>query len=376
MRYFLLIIMWVMFVKPVYATAWGTDCNYTTKIVNVQIPSGKKITIDPNAPVGTVFFEHYVPAYSVSFQCSTSASHSFTRQRGIIYAAGGQAVSISGGGLYSQNGANYSVYKTNVPGIGLVARVGAWAWPYWWNSSDYTGVWGYSESSISNFDIDIVKYGDIPAGARTVEIDPSVISGFDQVMRYSNSADTTGFPNGDVILARFVLSPATFDIVTGTCDTPDFTVDLGKRRKGDTSNREGGKFATPWTDASIRLTNCPVFYGTGERGSNKDTVRDNVMTVTLTPGNATTSNQGIMPVDNVSQAATGVGIQLAYGTAASPQLVSFSGGKAEQKFTMSSSQGQNYTIPLVARYIQTAGSINDIMPGKANGKITYLINYY
>ncbi len=372
MRYFLLIIMWVMFIKHVYATAWGTDCSYTTKTVNVQIPSGKKITIDPNAPVGTVFFEHYVPAVTgLDFKCQTATNYS--RQHGYVYGAGGQTVNISGGGLAG----TYSVYKTDVPGIGLVARSGMTGLPVWWSGQSYSNtVLDYTNVSTTGFDIDVVKYGDIPPGARTVHIDSTVITSIDWIVRIISSGNNSRLPLGNVPTVRFVLSPATFGIVTGTCDTPDFTVDLGKRRKGDTSNREGGKFATPWTDASIRLTNCPVFYGTGERGSNKDTVRDNVMTVTLTPGNATTSNQGIMPVDNVSQAATGVGIQLAYGTAASPQPVNFSAGKAEQKYTMSSSQGQNYTIPLVARYIQTAGSINDIMPGKANGKITYLINYY
>lgn len=89
MRYFLLMLVWVVFIKPVYATAWGTDCSYTTKIVNVQIPSGKKITIDPNAPVGTVFFEHYVPAYSgQDFKCQTAGS--YTYQYGFIYGMGGK----------------------------------------------------------------------------------------------------------------------------------------------------------------------------------------------------------------------------------------------------------------------------------------------
>ncbi len=375
MRYFLLIIMWVMFIKPVYATAWGTDCSYTTKTVNIQIPSGKKITIDPNAPVGTVFFEHYVPDVTgQDFKCQTATNYS--RQHGYVYGAGGQTVTISGGGLTGAFDSTYSVYKTDVQGIGLVVRFSSYAFPILWSGQSYSNtVLDYTNSSTMVFDIDVVKYGDIPPGARTVHIDSTVITSIDWIVRIFSSGNNSRLPLGSVPTVRFVLSPATFDIVTGTCDTPDFTVDLGKRRKGDTSNREGGKFATPWTDASIRLTNCPVFYGTGQLDL-KETTRDNVMTVTLTPGNATTSNQGIMPVDNVSQAATGVGIQLAYGTAASPQPVNFSAGKAEQKFTMSSSQGQNYTIPLVARYIQTAGSVNDIMPGKANGKITYLINYY
>lgn len=375
MRYFLLTVMCLIFIKPAHATAWGTDCSYTTKIFNIQMPSGQKITIDPNAPIGTVFFEHFVPAYAgQDFKCQTKGS--FSLQGGYTYGEGGGTVAMSGGGLVSQTGSTYPVYKTNVPGIGLVLRHGGNAFPYWWNTASYgNNVLDYTGTKTQIFDINIVKYGEIPPGARTVIIDSTVISSINSISRVSGSSDPSLLPNGDVVMASFVLLPTTFDILTATCDTPDFTVDLGTRRLGDTSNREVGNFATPWTDASIRLTNCPVFYGTGQREL-KGTTRDNVLTVTLMPGNATTSTQGIMPVDNISQAAVGVGIQLANGTSASPYPINFSMGKAEQKYTMTSTQGPTYTIPLVARYYQTAGALSDIMPGKANGKITYLINYY
>lgn len=377
MRNYLLLCLLILLAvsKPSYATAWGTDCSYDTKTFNVTIPSGKKVTIDPNAPVGTVFFEHYVAAQSgQNFKCQTAVNYSL--QGGYVYGEGGQTVTMSGGGLVSQTG-TYPVYKTNVPGIGLVVRWGGNAFPYWFGNVSYTNkVLDYTSSTTQVFDIDIVKYGDIPLGARTVNIDSTVISSIDSISRVSGSSNTTLLPNGDVPMFRFVLSPSTFDIVSGTCDTPDVAVRLGTRELADTSNREGGKFVTPWVDASIRLTNCPVFYGTGERSSNKDIVRDNVMTVTLMPVNATTSSQGIMPVDTGSSAASGVGIQLAYGTSSSPTLVDFSTGQGTNTYTMSSSQGSAYTIPLVARYMQTASSISDINAGQANGKITYLINYY
>lgn len=376
MRYYLLLLIFAAVCKPLYAAAWGTDCSYDTNIINIVIPSGKKVTIDPNAPIGTVFFEHFITAQSgQNFKCKTA--NSYTLQGGHVYGEGGQTVAMSGGGLVSQHGATYPVYKTNVPGIGLVARYSGNAFPYWWGAYSYTnGVLDYTGSMTQIFDIDIVKYGDIPPGAYTVNIDSTVISSINSVSRVTNSGDTSRLPNGDVVMTRFVLSPSSFDIVSGTCDTPDVAVNLGMRRLGESSNREGGKFATPWVDASIHLTNCPVFYGTGERGSDKDNVRSNVLTVTLMPGNLTNSSQGIMPVDSGGLAAHGVGIQLAYGTSASPQLVDFSSGKGTKTFTMSSAQGTNYTIPLIARYMQTASSINDIRMGKANGKVTYLVDYY
>lgn len=376
MRNYLFLVLSMVVSQPLYATAWGTDCSYDTKTFNVSIPAGKTVTIDPNAPVGTVFFEHYVaPQSGQNFKCQSAGA--FTLQGGYIYGEGGQTVAMNGGDLSSQTGATYPVYKTNVPGIGLVVRYSNNALPYWFSPSSYShNLVDYTNSLTQQFDIDIVKYGDIPIGARTVIIDSTVLPSINSISRVSNSSDTTRLPNGDVVMSRFVLSPSTFNIVSGTCDTPDVAVNMGTRVLGEASNREGGKFATPWVDASIRLINCPVFYGTGERGTSKDIVRNNILTVTLTPGNATTSSQGIMPVDTGGSAASGVGIQLAWGTPASPQLVDFSAGKGFQNYTMSPSQGPTYTIPLVARYMQTASTINNIKAGNANGKITYLIDYY
>lgn len=378
MRNYLLLCLLILTAvsKSSHATAWGTDCSYDTKIFNITIPSGQKISIDPNAPVGTVFYEYHVPAKSgLNFKCQTPASY-YTRE-GYVYGVGGQTVAMSGAGLVSQNGSTYQVYKTNVPGVGLVAWFGGNAFPYWWGkNSIFTNIiLDYTNSIAMEFDIDIIKYGDIPAGAGTIKIDSTVISSINWTSRISNSSNTSRLPNGEITLARFVFSSSTFDIVTGTCDTPDVAVSLGNHVLGNSSNREGGKFATPWIDASIRLTNCPVFYGTGGR-SNKNSVRNNVMTVTLVPNNVTTSSQGIMPVDTGSSAATGMGIQLAYGTAASPQLVDFSAGKGTKTYTMSSTQGSAYTIPLVARYLQTASNISNIGAGNANGKVTYLIDYH
>ena len=379
MRNILLIIVSLFFARTGYATTWGSDCSYETATVNVSFPSGIKVTIDPNAPNGTVFYEYYIPSrFGANFKCQTRGA--YTRQQGYIYGSGGQTTTMSGGGLSSQTGSGYLVYKTNVPGIGLVVREANYALPYWWSTTSVSNsVLDFSEFKIMNFDIDIVKYGDIPIGTRTINLDSTVISSIDWIVRISNSSNTDYLPNGDVPLYRFVLTPVTVDIVTGTCDTPDVSVNLGKRQLGDTSNQQGGIFVTPWVDASIRLVNCPIFYGSGQRSdymNEKDSTRANVMTVTLIPNNVTTSTEGIMPVDTVALAAEGVGIQLAYGTSASPEFVDFSSGQGTKTYTMSETQGTAYTIPLVARYMQTASSISEINAGKANGKITYLIDYY
>jgi type 1 fimbria pilin len=70
--------------------------------------------------------------------------------------------------------------------------------------------------------------------------------------------------------------------------------------------------------------------------------------------------------------ATGVGVQLANGKVSdtSPTFLLFSG---VQSFTMVNNNETTLTIPLVARYIQTADSVT---PGKADATATFTLNYY
>lgn len=358
----------------VQAASWGSHCNYSTPVKTATMPSNIKISIDPNAPLGTVFFEYYISSVmsGVVF-CDTKAN--YTWKRGLQFKSGGTKRMISGYGLSNAAG-SYPVYETNVPGLGLVVRHSNTALPLYFlpeinETNKFLNVSWFSE-----FDVNLIKYGDIPAGAQQVTINSSILPDIEFILNISNSSNANVLPNGTIPLQIYTFPPVTIDILTATCDTPDSLVNLGSRKVSDAINREGGKFATPWSDASIQLANCPVFYGTGQRENYKGTTRNNIMTVTLIPNNATTSNQGIMPVDNVAGAAAGVGIQMAWGTSASPQFVNFASGKGTNTYTMSSTQGPTYTIPLVARYMQTAASISGVSPGKANGKVTYLINYY
>lgn len=376
MRYLLLLAGGLFLAGPVQAvdTPWGSDCVYSEKDTIITFPAGIKMTIDPTLPVGTVFFEHLVnPEISGALSCSSELS--YTIQQQYAYEATGSYVMMSGYGLSSDTG-SYPVYKTNIPGIGIVVRSGNSAFPVTYaklseSNKKLNTRWG------SKFDIDIIKYANIPVGGSTININSIDLPVINRNLIVSASSDPTKLREGKVTLQRLIMSDATFNIVSSTCDTPDIAVNLGKRKVLDTLNREGGQFASPWVDASIQLTGCPVFYGTGERSSTlKSITRNNILTLTIQPNNATTSREGVMPVDKTDESAQGIGIQLAYGTAAAQQPVDFSTGQATAQYTMSPTQGSTYTIPLVARYKQTATNLSDIRPGQASGKITYLINYF
>ena len=142
---------------------------------------------------------------------------------------------------------------------------------------------------------------------------------------------------------------------------------------------------TPWIDASINLTNCPIFYGfynstnttllmdykTG-MGSTSTSL-NNSIGVRLTPAtNVIDAVNGIMGIDSsVSGAASGVGIQIGWGSSGqTPMPFNFA---AEQTVTLPKDGSSTIRVPLAARYIQTEASTT---PGKANGKVVFLINYY
>lgn len=355
------------------ADSWG-QCTYTiANKTTAPFPSGIKISLDPNAPVGTVFYDSLIPSLgNGSYHCPSQISK-HTRRGSFSIIGGGATVTMSGHGIAD---ASYAIYKTNIDGLGVLVRYGNRAVPYDFPSG--TNIYNSKDEFVASsvFDMDLIKYADIPLGAKQVVISSAVLP----TVRYSanivNSSNTIILPNGKIPMVDINFSSVTIDILTATCDAPlAVNVNLGSWNVHNTQLREGGKFATPWVDASINLTNCPVFYGTGNRG-NGNTRLDNTMTLTLVPANVTTSAQGIMPVDSHGAAAQGADIQLAYGTAASNSKVNFSTGQATSSYTMSSTQGPAYSIPLVARYFQTATNISDVKGGLADGKVTYRIDYH
>jgi type 1 fimbria pilin len=81
-----------------------------------------------------------------------------------------------------------------------------------------------------------------------------------------------------------------------------------------------------------------------------------------------------MDIDkSIDGAADGIGIQIASGTAATATPAKFNTGLP---LDLPTDGRANISIPLVARYVQTASSVRDLKPGTANGEMTFMINYY
>lgn len=139
---------------------------------------------------------------------------------------------------------------------------------------------------------------------------------------------------------------------------------------------------TAWVDASIKLINCN--YGGGQsynynitRYSDSNSVTTNVdpntanatWKLTLTPSTSVIDDaKGIMAISSGTGSASGVGIQL------SSSNTTLNAMKFSQPTTGTLVSGTNaeMTIPLYARYIKTASAVT---AGKADGKLTYLVEY-
>ena len=164
------------------------------------------------------------------------------------------------------------------------------------------------------------------------------------------------------------------NITTPTCQTPDVAVHMGTWGVKDFSGIDTG---TGWRDASIQMVNCGVFSGTKtdwlyRDGGNSNYVGNNTWTLTLTPLNGVIdSTRGIAGISKGDSSATGVGIQIGYGTlsTARTNLINFNSSITEN---ISSTSGSMITIPLAARYIQTEDTITG---GRADSKVTFTISY-
>ncbi|MGP2423774.1 fimbrial protein [Yersinia sp. 2538 StPb PI] len=263
------------------------------------------------------------------------------------------------------------VYQTSVPGIGVAiwSDLSNQALPTTAYVTKHTGTGAFSFNVRINTVLSFIKIGNVSPGTINGSQLPTV------KLDFGADPTLTGMP-----IRIYNLSfNGSLNIVSKTCTTPDVNVAMGSFEVSKYFTGIGS--TTPWKDASINLTNCPVFHGyfndssyNTSPGSGSTTVGqpiNNTLSVKLTPATAIlNSSNGIFAIDSSNaSAAKGVGIQLGYGATSSPSLLDFS-----KNITVSlTSSQQSVKIPLSARYYQTASTVS---PGRADGKVVFLINYY
>ncbi|MFC0226142.1 fimbrial protein [Serratia aquatilis] len=344
-------------------------CNLspTEGALNTTAPfQGSNIYIGPDAANGTVLYNLYFnPSRRIVINCDTPS----TAYRPTI----NWTFSSTPRPLSSWSGSPYGgkVYETGVPGIGVAVRNASTAIPFTSNP------WGTTTGGISwlaqngfNFDLVLLKIGNIT---------PGIVNGANlpTVQIYFQTPLT---PQIGVTTVRFT---GTLNITSSTCTTPDVNVPLGTYDANKVFTAVGS--TTPWVNASIKLSNCPRFYGTlndvqqtyTSPGGSPAAVGPSIANKLNLILNANTSvidnAKGIMSVAPGSSSASGVGIQMSTGNVGDTTTNFVFFGGAGQLYTMANSTATGFTLPLRARYIQTNASVT---PGKANGSVTFTINYY
>lgn len=341
---------------------FAVQCNIETPLKDNVMTIAANITVGPDMPVGTVVYKAQYVADSYShIKCN---SDTYSVENWLDY------LNIPG----TDTGLNFpgigKVYSTNLPGLGVAVtgtgnnqtiprREAVW---------NQTGT-GYGHA----YYLQIIKTGNVSPGVLNGSSLPSVKS-------YAKAqAGYTGLPF-DIIHLRFA---GTINVISKTCKTPDVDVNLGKYEV--TRYFKGKGSTTPWIDSSITLSDCPAFKGYYGSANRSVTIRGsgttpsgspdkNALSVSLKPVQSIIdATNGIMAVSsgNGNGVALGVGIQMGWGSASgTPVLFNFNDSKS---YVPPNDGRTSFRIPLSARYIQTDQVVS---PGRADGKVTFMINYY
>ncbi|WP_225594954.1 fimbrial protein [Pseudomonas sp. PDM22] len=252
----------------------------------------------------------------------------------------GSGVGASTGTTYSDGGRLYTVYKTNIPGIGIIVsgggRMGS-------NSSSYSSLPNYvssypiktgTASADAGGRVALIKYGPLTNGG-------GVIPGMTVVT--SNISPTSSS-------ASMSWQTTATTILVGACETPNVIVPLGKHLRAEFSGIGSYTRSTPF---NISVNNCPA-------GLNGIQYKLDPMTTVVS------SSQSVVALDSTSDA-TGVGVQLLDSNGTVFPLSTY---KAFANYN--SATGGSYAIPFQARYYQTGATIGT---GKANTGMTLTMLY-
>jgi type 1 fimbria pilin len=279
-----------------------------------------------------------------------------------------------------------AVYQTNIPGVGVAlswssggSAVTTTKYVFTFTNATFNIVassGGHSINSPIRY-LSLIKIGNLVPGNYTIDA-ASLPSA---KLFYDNPSNGLNVISGFPITTNIINFQGSLTITAPTCTTPDVNVDLGTHEIHKTLTGKGS--ATPWVTSDIILTNCPIFHGYYD--NTRTTVlfeygNDNVQSaeslnnnigIRLTPTTSIINGaSGIMSLSASADSATGVGIQIAAGDSGNPVLFNFA---QERKQALPKDGTTTLKVPLVARYIQTEDRVT---PGRADGKVTFTINYY
>ncbi len=327
--------------------AWAAaSCSSTAQTFTVSMPSS--ITVPRDAAVGTVLTTWVsTSATNNYFNCQTNG--------GGATGTGFEPLSLTKAGMNvtSPHG-SYTVWNTNVPGVGIAIGVRVYVNQCGWQgfadlgvpSSFFPSPWvgqacsgtGNSLTNGGQAEMALVKTGPITAGTVNGGVLFEAAAAVSQGGGYTMQTGRKSFS-----LTQTVINVA-------ACTTPNVTVDMGSVKQ---SAFTGVGSTTPAVAFKVGVNACPAGL--------------NSIQYQFIPVNAVLdSTNGVLALSSDSTA-SGIGLQL-----------KDSSGKAlkyNSQYTLtsySSATGGTYTIPLTANYYQTSASVT---PGSANAVLTFTMTY-
>lgn len=315
-------LLYLMLAFCLPATGWAA-CTGTPKSFSVY-GQPKVPVFKPDVANGTVLW--------------SSPMFNATVNTGVISCTGGfGTVTMTGTGSYNST---YKTFSTNVPGIGL--RISDPSGSYYPLN---TSVWSTSNSLSTNatFYIDVIKTGTVTSGG--------AITG--NIVQYA--AQGGSYP----ILYVYLGTPIVINPTIPTCavTTPSIVVPLG--------NIARNSFTGVGSTSRAQSLNIGLNCTGGATG---------VMATVYTTLTDQTTPSNVSDTLSLTAASTakGVGIQVLNGT----NVVSYGADSKtignKNQWAAGQTGNGTFNIPLTARYVQTAATIN---AGTANGIATFTIGY-
>jgi type 1 fimbria pilin len=323
--------------------AASATCNYVENSapVTVLAPFSGNVTVGRDVPVGTEIYRARIRSTAqVSFICDVNSTFAYQ-------------IRTTPHPLSSYAGAPFGghVYDTNVPGVGVVAWVsGNRPMPISLNTIESNLI---ARVNVHDYFMSLIKTGDVGAGTITAADMPTL----EYVIGSNNLSIQQGGAQGLV------------NIVSSTCTATDVEVDLGKHVLAELT---GPGSVTTDVDASFTLSNCPAFFGYPNNFLNNGVgsstqLANNTLSYRIDPTTAAVdASNGLFALQ--AGGATGMAIQLLDGALQPVALNTV----RDSGLTLRDVQGASYTVPLRARYYQTAATPT---PGIADGAVTVTLQY-
>lgn len=356
---------------------------------NFNINVGGAIHVGVDKPIGSIIYTSVltIDTYLYGHLCNRNRNANPHDTYFIYETTTLKMLSANGTKVTGIAGIPTNTYQTNIPGIGinfyanndknntLSPGVPVINWEGNREISDGTlnGASGMKYWSKPQLNFSLIKIGPISPGI----INLNNFTNIEMIIDYRDKGVAVIANDFPFVHTRYQLM-GSISVTSSSCRTQDYNVNLGSHKIGELPTKGS---TTKWINSDINLYSCPAFRGyySGYRGNiisteNKQTFPDkspNEIKVRIKPANPIISAYpGTFAIDNIPGAASGVGIQLAFGDTGE-DFVSFNTLKTfSQPVT---EKAGTVTIPLRARYIRVDDRIS---AGLANGAATFMIEYY